>query len=150
MRLTLIVSKRSSSFKGFLKALKFNKGDYLNTFTFKPEMLSLLDTINGMPFYGYRHDNGYLQCFIDDFDGEIGGKEYFIDTLNNGSNALYKAYSLLPSELIKADGTPEIEFDFGDAQIFIDTGVYPSAEKLQANAAASGSLIANTKALDEL
>ena len=122
----------------------------MNTFTFKPEMLTLLDTIHGMPFYGYRHENGYLQCFIDDFDGEIDGKEYFIDTLNNGSNALYKAYSLLPSDLIGDDGRPQIDFDFEDAQIFIDTGVYPSAEKLQDNAAVSGTLIGDTKALNEL
>ena len=121
----------------------------MKTFTFKPEMLKIIDKIHGMDYYGYTHDNGYVQGFLDDFDGEIDGKEYFINTLKNGSNILYKSYSLLPSELINSKGRPEITFDFEDSRIFIETGEYPSPEKLQKNSQQQG-LIVDTDKIEQL
>ena len=110
--------------------------------------------------FTYKHENGYIQSFIADLgwekdnatDEEIFNEnfEYFKQSLENGSNKLYKAYSMLESGYIDANGEPVIELDFEDADIFIETGKLPSVEKLTTNESNKGKLIVDENAVNKL
>ena len=94
----------------------------------------------------YTHDNGYKQpYFIETGDEDFDTVDDFVDLLQRGGNDLYKSYSLLPKDLISESGVPEVEFDFDDAKRYIETGKFPSPEKLQQNESTKGSLKVSDK-----
>lgn len=87
--------------------------------------------------FTYTHTNGYKQPFVIDdlFENILQGKQFVVDHLKSETNALYAANCKLPSNLIDANGDPEITFNFDQARTYLENGTIPSSEELQINEA---------------
>ena len=94
------------------------------------------------PYMQYAHKNGYMQYYyMDDLFPAMEEYQSFKNIIKMGTNKLYHAYSLLPSNLIDKNGNPEIQLTFDQANQYIISGCLPSSDQLQKNEALRGTLL---------